>query len=449
MASAAITHDAMLRSAGIHEAIAWFDVEEDNMVTALRHAVDAPLPEVAVQLAAASGWYWTIRDRHLDAISWFDQVLPIAGGDVSDEALIVTLMGHLSRAFTGDTAWNDPSVQERRARDALAVSQLEPVGAGGHELLQVLAPLLLSFGASFGDDSWPFAVDIPNGDELGLDEWPTAILHVMRAALAENRGDVVTEGEASARALEMFERIGDQWGLALARQIRSEWLSLSGRLEEALEMTDLSSAGMRDITSAQDALQQQGLSLTILLRLGRADEAQARVQEMLDAAFSDGGSRLIVQASTLAATVALARGDLALAGAHLDLIDELAPDWPGIFPQLEASIELTRGCILLREGRLAESLAALRASAEIAIASGDHPIIAQVAIGFGELALARNEPDEAFRALELAVAIRGVLESADPRVAAILAAIGDDRNVSASLDHRGSNGAETLRTLLA
>jgi hypothetical protein len=34
-------------------------------------------------------------------------------------------------------------------------------------------------------------------------------------------------------------------------------------------------------------------------------------------------------------------------------------------------------------------------------------------------------------------------------VAAILAAIGDYRNVSASLDHRGSSGAETLRSLLA
>ncbi len=449
MAEAAVVHDAMLRSAGIHEAIAWFDAEEDNMLAALRYAVDAPLPAMAARLAAASGWYWTVRDRHLDAISWFDQVLPLIGADESDEAQIVTLMGHLSRAFTGDTAWNDPSVQEQRSRDALAVSGIEPVGAGGHELLQVLAPLLLAFGASLGNETWPYLVDIPDGDELGLDEWPTAILHVMRAALAENRGDVAIEGEASAKALAMFEKIGDQWGLALARQIRSEWLSLSGRLEEALAMTDLSSAGMRDITSAQDALQQQGLSLTLLLRLGRAEEAQVRVQQMLDAAHADGGSRLIVQATTLAATVALARDDLGTARAHLARVGELTPDWPAIYPQLLASIELTRGCILLREGQLDDSLAAMRASAEIALASGDHPIIAQVALGFGELAVARGDLDEAFRALELAAAIRGVLESADPRVAGILAAIGDDRKRELADASSRPVAIEGLRELLS
>ena len=449
MAKAAMVHDAMLRSAGIHEAIAWFDAEEDNMIAALRYAVDAPLPSTAVQLAAASGWYWTVRDRHLDAISWFDQVLPLIGDDQSDEAKIVTLMGHLSRAFTGDTAWNDPSVQEQRSRDALAVSKIQPVGAGGHELLQVLAPLLLAFGSALGNESWPYLVDVPDGDKLDLDEWPTAILHVMRAALAENRGDVEMEGEASARALAMFEKIGDQWGLALARQIRSEWLSLSERLEEALEMTDLSSAGMRDITSAQDALQQQGLSLTLLLRLGRAEEAQVRVQEMLDAAQADGGSRLIVQATTLAATVALARDDLDTARSHLARVDELTPDWPAIYPQLLAAIELTRGRILLREGRLEESLAALRASGEVALASGDHPIIAQVALGFGELAVARGELDEAYRALELAAAIRGVLESADPRVAAILAAIGDDRKRELAEASSRPVAIEGLRELLS
>ena len=449
MADAALVRDAMLRTARIHDGIAWFDAEEDNMVAALRYAVDAPLPSVAVRLAAASAWYWTVRDRHLDAISWLDQVLVFAAAEDSDEAKIVTLMGNLSRSFSGDTAWGDPSADEQRSRDILAMTSMAPVRAGGNELLQVLGPLLSAFAASFGNESWPFLVDVPDGDALGLDPWPTAILHVMRAAMAENRGDIATEGESSRRALEMFEQIGDQWGLALARQIRSEWLSLSGRLEEALEMTDLSSQGMREITSAQDALQQQGLSLTILLRLGREHEAQQRAQAILDAARDDGGSRLMVQASILASTVALARDDLDAARAHLAKADELIPEWPGIPPQLLAAVGVARGSILGREGRLDEALTALRGAAETAISSGDHPVIAQVALGFGELALARDEPEEAFRALELAAACRGVIETADPRVSAILAAIGDDRG--RELAEAGSRplAVEGLRELLA
>jgi hypothetical protein len=359
------------------------------------------------------------------------------------------LMGHLSRAFSGNTAWGDPSMEEQRSRDALAIASIEPVGAGGHQLLQVLSPLLSAFGTSFGSESWPFMVDIPRGEDLGLDEWPTAILHVMRAALAENRGDIAEEGVSSALALDMFERIGDQWGLALARQIRSEWLSLTGRLDEAFTMTEQSSAGMRDITSAQDALQQQGLALSILMRQGKVDEAQLRVEAMIETAAADGGSRLTVHARVLASTVALARNDLGAAREHLDIVDELTPDWPGIYPQLLASIDLTRATILLREGRTDDSLLALRAAAETALSSGDHPIIAQVALGFGELALARGEVDEAFRALELSIAIRGALEVTDPRVSVILAAMGDDRK--RELAEAGSRplAVEGLRELLA
>lgn len=449
LAEGARRHDAMLRGARIHDALAWFDTEEENLLAAMRFAVDTPLPSLAVRLVAASGWYWTMRDRHLDAIGWFDQVAPLAEGDDSDEATIVSLMGHLSRAFSGDTAWTDPSNEEQRARDVLALSTIEPVGAGGNELLQVLAPLLTAFGASFATERWPFMVDIPRGEDLGLDPWPTAILHVMRAALAENRGDIEQEGEASLIALEMFERLGDQWGLALARQMRSEWLSISGRLEEALALTDESTAGMRDITSTQDALQQQGLALNLLLRLGRADEAQARVEEMLAAARADGGVRVIAHATALAATVALARDDLEAARAHLARVDELVPEWPGIYPQLVAAVELTRACILMRDGLLDESLAALRSGAETALASGDHPIIAQLALGFGELALARGEHDEAFRALELAVAVRGALETADPRVAAILAVAGDDKRRELAEASSRSVAVEGLRELLA
>lgn len=449
MAKAAIVHDAALRTAGILDAIAWFDTEEDNILAALRFAIDAPIPGVAVELAAACAWYWTIRDRHIDAIAWFDQVLPLAVANDSDEAKIVMLMGHLSRAFSGESAWSDPSLEEQRARDALAVSDVGTVTGGGNELLQLLAPLLGSFGESFGTETWPFMVSIPRGEDLGLDDWPTAILHVMRAALAENRGDIVEEGESSAIAVQMFLSIGDQWGLALARQIRSEWLSLSGRLDEAFAMAELSSAGMRDITSATDALQQQGLALSILIRQGRLDEAQARVDRMLAAAAVDGGSWVVVQAGILATTVAIARDDLDRARSQLAHVDELSPEWPGMPPQLLASIELSRASIRLREGLPDAALTALRAAAEPALRSGDHPIMAQVALGFGELAVARGDKDGAFRALELAVAIRGTLEVADPRVAAILTAVGENAERELAEASSRSLAVEGLRELLS
>jgi predicted ATPase len=449
MADSALANDSLLRSHHIHKAIAWFDAEEDNLLAALRFAIDAPLPAVAVRLAAACAWYWTIRDRHLDAIGWFDQVQALAEGDPSDEASIVTLVGHLSRAFSGDTPWADPSQRELQAREALAVATLKPVGAGGNELLQVLSPILSAFGSSFDGDSWPFAVRIPRGEDLGLDQWPTAILHVMRAALAENRGDIGEEGESSALAVQMFLENGDQWGLALARQIRSEWLSLTGRLDEAFELAELSSAGMRNITSARDALQQQGLALTLLIRRGDLEGAQARVESMIASAIADGGSRVLVQAYILAVPVALARNDLGSATAQLAAADQLVPEWPAIPPQLIATLEVWRAAIMLREDRPDDALVALRRAAEAALMTGDHPIMSRVALGFGELALARGDVDAAFHALELAVAMRGALETTDPAVVTIMEAAGERR--ARELAEGGSRAAavEGLRQLLA
>ncbi|CAN5272028.1 hypothetical protein BH09ACT5_BH09ACT5_19270 [soil metagenome] len=449
MAEGAEAHDRDLRTPAVHGALAWFDAEEDNIFAALRFAIDAPLPRTAVRLAAACAWYWTIRDRHLDAVAWFDQALPLAEGDPSDQAVIVTLMGYLSRAFSGESAWDEANDDGQRARDALAAQGAPPVVAGGHEVLQVLSSLMAAFGSSFGSDSWPFLVEVPRGEDLGLDEWPTAILHIVRAALAENRGDIAEEGEASQRALEMFERIGDQWGLAFARQIRSEWLSLMGRLDEAFEMTELSSAGLRDITSARDALQQQGLALTLLIRRGDLDEAQRSADVVLAAARADGGSRLLVQASIIALPVAIARGELDAARAHLAVADGLLGEWPGIPPQLIAAIEMWRASLLFREERFGDARAALRQAAEKAIASSDHPIMANVALGFGELALAEGDLDEAHRALELATAIRGALETTDPRVLASLDAVGD-RSAPAPLDTKRSSGAgASLRELIS
>ena len=451
MAEQAVSRDRALRTAGIHGAIAWFDAEEDNIAAALRHAIDTPLPSVAVGLSASCCWYWTIRDRHLDAVAWFDQVRPLAVGDGSDEARIVTLMAHLSRAFSGETAWSDPNEEEQRARDGLAREVGEPVGAGGNELLQVLSPLFAVFGASFGSDAWSLSMTVPRGEDLGLDEWPTAILHVMRAALAENRGDIAEEGEASQRAVEMFESIGDQWGLAFARQIRSEWLCLAGRLDEAFEMTEQSSAGLRDITSEQDSLQQQGLAITLLLRRGELDEAGARAERALDAARADGGSRLMVMARILALPVAIAGGRLEEARDHLEVVDGLVAQWPGIPPQLLSAVELWRSSVLLREGRFDDSLVALRAAADRAIVSADHPIMSHVALGFGELALVQGDREEAFRALELAVAIRGALDATDPRVVDILAAVNaaTDHRVVTSPDRRSSEVETSLRALLS
>jgi ATP/maltotriose-dependent transcriptional regulator MalT len=75
-------------------------------------------------------------------------------------------------------------------------------------------------------------------------------------------------------------------------------------------------------------------------------------------------------------------------------------------------------------GDLEEAEDRLRSAAEAATASGDHPIMAMVALGVGSLALARGDRDDARRALELAVALRGAPDPHEPTEAKLRAALG-------------------------
>jgi predicted ATPase len=424
LADAAVERERGLRRPGVVAAIAWFDGEGDNIAAALRYAVDARLGDIATRLCSGSAWYWTLRDRHDEARAWIEQVLPLAVELDSDEAKIVQIVGPLSNAFSGETSWMD--VGTTGVDDLLATAERFAERAGGHELLQVIPPLLRAFGIGFVEHRWPFAVQVPRGEELGLDPWPTATLHVVRAAMAENFGDIAQEGEASEKAVAMFEQLGDEWGLALSRQIRSEWLSIMGRLDEALELAELASDGMHQITSEEDAMQQHGLILTILLRQGRFDEVQRRVDRIVEAAERDGKARPLIQAMIFRALVAIEREDVAGVGQMLQRIDELLPEWKSTPPQLITVIGLLRAGVDRLEGRWDDARANLKAAALSAIASGDHPVMAATALAFGELALASGDEGEAVRALRLSVAIRGALELTDRRVLAILEVAGDD-----------------------
>ncbi|MFX6949379.1 hypothetical protein ABTH81_20045, partial [Acinetobacter baumannii] len=50
--------------------------------------------------------------------------------------------------------------------------------------------------------------------------------------------DAVAALVESERALRIFTEVGDPWGTGIASQLRSEWLILAGRLQEALAVSD-------------------------------------------------------------------------------------------------------------------------------------------------------------------------------------------------------------------
>jgi predicted ATPase len=421
LAERAAETDRLLRGPGIYDAIAWFDSEDDNIAAALRYTSSTGMAEEAVALCTACGWYWTIRDRQDDTRLWFATVIPLAEGLESDGARLVRALAPVAAAFSGGGNADDfdPQLDAPEVIAQMLDSIGPPATGDDNDLLQVLPVLLSAFAAVGADPRWMADVRIPRGEDLGLGTWPCALLHVIAAAIAQNRGDVEALGVESEIAVASFTAIGDLWGLALAEQMRSEWLTLHGRLDEALATATSSTDHMRPITTEWDLAQQMSLSVSLLLRMGRVDDARDRTAAILAAAESGGNARTILQALMMSATVDLHAGDTDAAAAALERIDGLAGSWPRMPGQLVAMVGVSRAEVETRQGDTDAAAHTLRAAADAALATHDHPVIAGVALGFGVLAVARGEIPEALRALDLATAIVGIHDATSPQVIAI------------------------------
>ena len=416
----AVEVDRLTRGPGINAAIAWFDAEEDNISAALRFATTEPLADVAVDLLLSCAWYWIIRDRQDDSRQWFPPIIELAADVDSDAGRMLHLLGPVVAGFGMiDQEQMDPNTMFEQG-----AALLEPLGhlrsvPGSHDLLQLIPPTVASFAAVMGHPDWMYRVKTPHGEELGLDAWPTAVLHVVGAALSQNRGDITELGAESQAAAEQFEQLGDLWGIAISKQMRAEWLTVTGRLDEALVASDLATESLGRITSTLDLAQQQGQALNILIRLGRLDEAKQRATVLLDAADREGNAGAYLQTLLTTVMVDLAAHDLAAADLKLTTITELIAAWPGRQGQMQAFAEGAMATADLLRGELDGAEVHLRAAAAAAFASHDQPVIGYVAITLGSLALARGDIPKALRAVDLSAAMIGAHDTTNPYVIAI------------------------------
>jgi hypothetical protein len=263
---------------------------------------------------------------------------------------------------------------------------------------------------------------LPEPDSFGLDPWPSALLHVARAAMAQNRGALGLLGAESEIAMRMFRDQGDLWGLAISEQMHSIWLATTGALQAALDLSDLSTEHMRDITTNWDLAQQQGLAIQMLVRLGRAGEAIERADRMVAEARATGVARSVLSAQLTAASMDVWLGDLASVGSRLAEIDELRGTWHSEPGQISSMVDSLHGAVAIQRGDLDEAEGRLRSAVAAAVRSQDQPVIGMLAITVGTYAVARGDVETAVRAVDFATSMIGAYDATHPEVIAIVAA---------------------------
>jgi predicted ATPase len=412
VARIALAQDALLRTPRVREGVAWYDANEENLSAASRWcAAEERLAGTGILLTRAQFWVWLMRERSDALIESLQRFGPAAATLDSEPAVLVAGVALLLAAMRDD---GDAELDLDRVAAVSVASERHP-----SELTAVL-PALLRAVVRIWDvrrtpESWSSRLELHEEDVAGAPDWSRAFVAVMRAAVAQNNGDIEPLGESSGRALEMFRSVGDVWGIALASQMRAEWLTLEGRLDEALRVADASTEGLEGLTSLSDLLQQRGLGVSLLLRLGRVDEARSRAEEMIAAALADGSDRVVEQAVTTAASLEVAVGDGAAALRALDLASRGESGGRGDFPeQIVAWREAKRAEALLLLGQRDAAAESLRRAVPIAVRTGDRPIMSEVTVAIAAWFVAADRFDDARAALAEADRLRGRADLSDP-----------------------------------
>ncbi|MFD8108040.1 AfsR/SARP family transcriptional regulator [Streptomyces microflavus] len=299
-----------LRGAGQRQAIELFRREYENLRTALRHAVAAGEEQEGLCLVLSLSWYWMMRDLNADARQWAEAVAALGPDPFAPPGVRAPSL--LERTTDRPPPWEPEQVAE--ARRGVGLIQLvsadhamdEWLTPEGQERLQVISrtyragqPQTCRTPGSL----WMFSILLTGEvDELRelMDEtvrasrefgyeWELGAALEMRAKILANRPDWAGEALADAdESLEIFARLGDDWGAAESLSSRGEANERAGRLTAATEDYLAAIEYARALGARTQVAVLRARYAGVLTELDRFEEAEAILREIVDGGRSAG-----------------------------------------------------------------------------------------------------------------------------------------------------------------
>ncbi|MFJ9208736.1 AfsR/SARP family transcriptional regulator [Streptomyces sp. NPDC102264] len=297
------TTDPVLRGPGQHAAIALFQLEYENLRTALRRAVAARDEQEALCLVLSLGWLWQMLDLRADARHWADAASALGPDPFAPP---VEPAPALSERCTDAP----PPMAPELLKEARRQVRLIGIASMNHDAENWATPERLAWLRKVADayrpglpqtcrfpgTLWVFAYMLsgdPQGlrrvvdetvracERLGYDWELASALHI-RANIFSNRGDRAGDATRDTdRSLEIFQRLGDAWGIAEALSARGEARERAG--EYRLAADDYRAAiGHAERLGAQSqaALLRSRLAAT-MFETGQGEEGERILREVL------------------------------------------------------------------------------------------------------------------------------------------------------------------------
>jgi predicted ATPase/DNA-binding SARP family transcriptional activator len=341
--------EPMLRGA---EQLRWLDrlaAEHDNLLAALRWAVDAGEGSLALRLVVALQSYWNLRGTRTEGRTWLPLVLDMAA-EVPPEIMGVA-RAHEVGIWMERGDMRRAQAARDQARALFDASEKLP-----HHML-VLVEVWTALIAGFPQEAEE-ALDRWRQDPR-LNRWTQALVDWMTGQLEMLKMSRDTARRSFERAAAGFRGVGDRWGLAQVLTAQAELAEARGdypraeaALQEALELARLLGSRMDEPM--------------ILIRLGTVrgeagdlEASRASFEQGMRLAREVGANEILASGSYYQALLARHRGQLEEAHSMLDLATRV-PVEPGAVLPFRSMIEIALGYVHELEGDLPAAVAAHR-----------------------------------------------------------------------------------------
>ena len=176
--------------------LARLTAERDNLLAALRFAVDAGDADTAVRLGAALAWYWTVRSEHGTAATWLAAVADLPGPAPAEARAVCLALGAISYA----AAEHDFA---RLTGPMARAKELSSAKWTSHPLLGLLDLVAALIG---GDEEKALETLATRAEPSN--PWARATGDFLAALLYENAGRFEEHRERLTRALAGFRQVG-------------------------------------------------------------------------------------------------------------------------------------------------------------------------------------------------------------------------------------------------